>query len=49
MTSVDEIISSMLVSYNTSVLKDIPTDLREALYEEAKTCLENPDILILLL
>jgi hypothetical protein len=44
MTSVDEIISSLLVSYNTSVLKDLPTDLREALYEEAKTCLENPDI-----
>ena len=42
MTSVDEIISSMLVSYNTSNLKDLPEDLRKALYEEAKKCLENP-------
>lgn len=43
MNSVDEIISYLLISYNTSVLKDLPTDLREALYEEAKKCLENPD------
>ena len=44
MTSVDDIIFSMLDSYNTSNLKDLPEDLREALYEEAKKCLENPGI-----
>jgi len=43
MTSVDDIISSMLVSYNTSDLTDLPEELRKALYEEAKKCLENPD------
>ena len=43
MNSVDEIISYLLISYNTSVLKDLPTDLREALYEEAQKCLENPE------
>ena len=43
MTSVDEIISSMLISYNTSAIKDLPTELRKALYEEAKRCLETPE------
>lgn len=43
MNSVDEIISYLIISYNTSVLKDLPTDLREALYEEVKKCLENPE------
>jgi len=43
MTSVDDIISSMLDSYNTSNLTDLPVELREALYEEAKKCLANPD------
>ena len=43
MTSVDEIISSMIISYNTSAIKDLPTELTEALYEEAKKCLEDPD------
>ena len=43
MTSIDEIISSLLISYNTSVLKELPTELRKALYEEAKKCLEKSD------
>jgi len=43
MTRFDDIISSMLDSYNTSNLTDLPVDLREALYEEAKKCLANPD------
>lgn len=43
MSSIDEIISSLLISYNTSVLKELPTELRDALYEEAKRCLANTE------
>jgi len=49
MTSIDDIINSLILSYNTSDIKKLPEDLREALYQEAKKCLEksetadNPD------
>jgi hypothetical protein len=43
MTSVDDIINSLILSYNTSDIKKLPEDLREALYEEAKKCLEKSE------
>jgi len=41
MTSIDDIITSLIISYNTSDLKKLPEDLREALYQEAKKRLEQ--------
>lgn len=43
MTSIDDIINSLILSYNTSDIKKLPEDLREALYEEAKKCLEKSE------
>jgi hypothetical protein len=43
MTSVDNIINSLILSYNTSDIKKLPEDLREALYKEAKKCLEKSE------
>ena len=43
MNSFDDIIDSLLLSYNTSILNETRMSLRESLYEEAKKCLESSD------
>ena len=43
MTTFDDIIDSLLLSYNTSILNETRISLRESLYEEAKKCLESSD------
>jgi hypothetical protein len=43
MNSFDDIIDSLLLSYNTSILNETRISLRESLYEEAKKCLESSD------
>ena len=43
MTSFDDIIESLLLSYNTSILNETRISLRESLYEEAKRCVESSD------
>ena len=32
----------MMINYNTSILNDLPEDLRDALYQEANRCLTEP-------
>jgi len=43
MNSFDDIIDSLVLSYNTSILNETRISLRESLYEEAKKCLESSD------
>jgi hypothetical protein len=44
MNTFDDIIDSLALSYNTSILNETRISLRESLYEEAKKCLESLDI-----
>lgn len=36
------ILDLMMINYNTSILNDLPDDLRDILYEEANRCLTDP-------
>jgi hypothetical protein len=37
------ILDLMMINYNTSILNDLPEDLRNALYKEANKCLTDPE------
>jgi hypothetical protein len=41
--TLDSNLDLMLLNYNTSILKDLPEDLRNALYKEANKCLTDPE------
>ena len=40
--TLDSNLDLMLLNYNTSILNDLPEDLRNALYKEANKCLTDP-------
>ena len=41
--TLDANLDLMLLNYNTSILNDLPEDLREALYKEANRCVTDPE------